>query len=128
MAGQTDVFAGLEQLFAAQRERRLDSMESAAHTLADAHTPMDRVRAITILARDAHSLKGAAQIEARQELADLTVALERRLDDIAAREGMDVDAAEVDLLLRTVSTLRLLSRGVPAGGTVARTMVELGEA
>ncbi len=102
-------------------------MESAVHALADAHTPTDRIRAITILARGAHSLKGAAQIEARQELSDLTVALERRLNDKAAREGLDIVAAEVDLLLRTVSTLRLLSRGTPAGATLARTMAELGD-
>lgn len=122
MAGQTDVFAGLEPLFAAERERRLDSMESTVHALADAQTPTDRIRAITILARDAHSLKGAAQMEARQELCDLTDALERRLDDLAAQQA---GSAAVDLLLRTVSTLRLLSRGTPAGATVARTMAEL---
>ncbi len=125
MTDQTDVLPDLAPLFAAEREKRLNSMERAVHQLAAAGTDSARARAVSSICGDAHSLKGAAQMEARLELCELTTALERQLDYIGSRE---VHPPDVDLLLRTVGTLRLLSRGIAPARRVARAMVELQEA
>ncbi len=80
LEGRSDeLIAQLEATFAEEIEERLQTMVAALLELERARTPRRRQTALQTLGRDAHNLKGGAQLVGRNEIATLAHALETHL-------------------------------------------------
>ncbi|MDO8485722.1 MAG: response regulator [Candidatus Limnocylindrales bacterium] len=122
-AGMLSFAAELEATFLEELDERLRSMEAA---LVEIERPTDRAAlraALEAFGRDAHSLKGGAQLVGRDALAQIAHALESHLEQV--RSASPDDPVIVDPLFAAVDALDQLRRsgdsaGVDVAGLVAR--------
>lgn len=111
--GLADAGRDLRRMFDAERDARLSSMEATLLELSGTAGERARHGAVDALLRDAHSLKGAAQLVGHREVARIAHALEVRL------EGMRPTAPakdELDQLRDVLGSLR--AAGSRHGGLV----------
>lgn len=118
--------AELEATFFEELDERLRSMEAA---LVEIERPTDRAAlraALEAFGRDAHSLKGGAQLVGRDALAQIAHALESRLERI--RSASPDEPVIADPLFAAVDALDQLRRsGDSAGVDVARLVARLND-
>jgi chemotaxis protein histidine kinase CheA len=103
--GLDELRAELDATFLEELAERLPQMDAAATRL-EGTDGADRQGALQQLARQAHSLKGGAQIVGRTEIARLAEALENCLDAGHTRAG-NVPAPEVDAAIAAIAGLAM---------------------
>lgn len=115
--GRLDEFAAeLEATFTEELRDRLRSMEASLVLVERPPDGESRREAIAALGRDAHSLKGGAQLVGRDAIARIAHALEASLEEIRTS---DVDEVPLEALFRAVDALDRLGReGENAGPDV----------
>ena len=124
MAVDSDPLERLAPLFAAERLRLLSSLEDGVRRLMAAEQLQARLAAIDSIARDAHALKGAAQIEPRAGGADPRVELCALVGEVeeylAVARDATAPAGEGAALLAALVVMRRLSSGRAATADLVR--------
>jgi CheY-like chemotaxis protein len=101
--GPADADHDLQRMFGAELDARLSSMEAALLELSAAAGERARHSAVDALLRDAHSLKGAAQMIGQREVVRIAQVLEARLEGIRSTTPAKV---ELDQLREDLGSLR----------------------
>lgn len=109
-----DPLSELQPLFAAERERRLNSLEEAARRVGSVPPGAPRRALLDAMARDAHALKGVAAIETRRTLGDLVSALESRIEQ--QRNTPSAPGREETLVTAVAAIRRCLAPPAPDAG------------
>lgn len=99
--------AELEETFREELSERLHEMEGAVLELERESSPEMRQAALERLARDAHSLKGGAQLLGHEVVARIAHALEDRL---ASARGAPTSAPPLESLFVALGALRVAAR------------------
>lgn len=124
MTDEHQLIGELEETFRAELEERLETMNGALLELEQGVSAPRRSELLQSLFRDAHSLKGGAQLIGRTEVAAVAHAAEARL--AALRTAGDVSAAELAPLFAAAGTIaRLAARSPVSPSEVDRVVASL---